>query len=113
MRLCSTLLIAALGGVVGAAPAAPVQLRQPAAKTKENKDSGKRNQKEIGRVVLRADSTRLSDTTAAGGEAAVTVDPAPALRVRRLPPAPPYTLPVRDLSADVRAGLFDTPPPQA
>ena len=112
MRILSTLLIAALGGVVGAAPAAPIQLRPPA-KKKSEEDTKRHDYRTIGRVVLRADSSRAGDTTATSGEAAATIDAAPALRVRRLPSVPAYRAPIRELGADISAGLLATPPPRA
>ena len=106
MRLFSSLLIATLGGFVGAAPVAPVHVADPVEKGSEQHD-------EIGRVVLKGDSHRPTVPQSSDSAAAPTLEAAPALRGRRLPPSPSYEAPVRDVRADVRAGLFATPPPGA
>ncbi len=123
MRSWSSLLVATLAGFIGVAPAAPVRLAaappnpstQPQQGGEDEKPEQKRHkpQPAIGRVVLRAANPRTSDTTAAIDEAAATTDAAPALRVRRLPSVPTHRAPIRELGADIRAGLLDTPPPRA
>ena len=120
MRTWSSLLVATLAGFIGVAPAAPVRLApapstQPQQGGEDEKPEQKRPdpQPAIGRVVLREANPRTSDTTAAIDEAAATTDAAPALRVRRLPSVPARRAPVRELGADIRAGLLGTPPPRA
>lgn len=123
MRAWSSLLVATLAGFVGVAPAAPLRLApappelstQPRQGGEDERPDRKRHkpQPAIGRVVLRADNPRASDATTTSYQAAATTDAAPALRVRRLPSVPAYRAPVRELGADIRAGLLGTPPPQA
>ena len=111
MRLLTPLLLAALGGVVAAAPAAPLSL--PAPKKKKDEKGEDRNRSATGRVVLRSAGQQERAPNLESETPDATTDEAPSMRARRLPAPAPYTPPTLSHHDDLRAGLLALPPPKA
>jgi hypothetical protein len=124
VRLFSSLLLAAFGGVLSAAPAAKLSLPAPEPKTTEapgTQQSDESEQREqptrvvvSARVVL-LKAEHIEDGSSAGpAPADLTADTPLHLRTRKLARVRPPHPPTRTTSgADVRAGLLSIPPPLA
>ena len=111
MRFLTPLLLAALGAVVVAAPAAPLSL--PAPKKEKDEKSEDRGRPATGRVVLRSAGQQEHAPNLESDTPDATTEQAPFLRSLRLPAPARYSPPTPSRRDDVRAGLLALPPPTA
>jgi hypothetical protein len=122
VRLFSSLLLAAFGGVLSAAPAAKLSLPAPEPRKAEAESTPQPEQQQpeqtevvVSACVVLHKAEHNEDTSSAGPASADLHPDTPLhLRVRKLARVRPPHPPARTTSgADVRAGLLAIPPPLA